>query len=113
LSRAAARYAGAVVRRAGAGAVHPEWAARAAVCEQCPLRVIAGRVSFCGTPFQRKVVRDESEEGCGCPTRDKARSPGEHCPLNVGNRGARDTVGGCDCKWCVLGAESTARKRAS
>src|SRR5438552_3738335 len=39
LSRAAARYASAIVRRAGAGAVHPDWHVRAAVCEQCPMRV--------------------------------------------------------------------------
>src|SRR6266480_7618919 len=79
LSRAAARYASAIVRRAGAGAVHPDWHVRAAVCEQCPMRVIVGSVSYCGQPLYKKRHR-EVEEGCGCPTRDKARSPEEHCP---------------------------------
>ena len=89
------------MRRAGVGSVHPEWAARAAVCEQCPMRVIAGRVSYCGTPYQRKPLRDEAEEGCGCPTREKAKAVGEHCPLNVAHRAARQGGMNCDCKWCA------------
>jgi hypothetical protein len=100
LSRAAAKYTASVVRRAGMGAVHPDWAARAAVCETCPLRVLAGRVSYCGRPLQHQPLRDPAEDGCGCPTRDKARDPQEHCPLTPSHRPANPSPGRCDCKWC-------------
>src|SRR6266704_6735557 len=99
LSRAAARYASAIVRRAGIGAVHPDWHVRAAVCEQCPMRMIVGNVSYCGQPLHKKRHR-EVEEGCGCPTREKARSPEEHCPLTATHRRATTLAGSCDCKWC-------------
>jgi len=99
LSRAAAKYAGAIARRAGAGSVHPDWAARASLCERCPMRVLVGNVSYCGQPLQWKPVRDVAEEGCGCPTRDKAKSPDEHCPLTAAHRAAT-TSARCDCKWC-------------
>jgi hypothetical protein len=108
LSRAAFRFTASVFRRAGVGEVHPDWAARAAVCERCPLRVLAGNVSYCGQPIYRKPDRDVAEEGCGCPTREKAKDPGEHCPLTVGHlassppgAGGAGSAGGCDCKWCA------------
>jgi hypothetical protein len=101
LSRAAGRFAAAVVRRAGASAVHPDWARRATVCERCPMRVVAGNVSYCGQPFHRKPVRDDAQDGCGCPTRDKARSPDEHCPLTARNQAAPSGVYPCECKWCA------------
>src|SRR5260221_537312 len=91
LSRAAARYAGSIARRAGAGGVHPDWAARATLCERCPMRVLVGKVSYCGQPLHRKPVRDETEGGCGCPTREKAKSPAEHCPLTPAHRAADHT----------------------
>jgi hypothetical protein len=102
LSRAAAKYAGAIARRAGAAGVHPDWTIRAAVCEQCPLRVVAGSVSYCGQPMQRKPLRDPSLDGCGCPTREKAKAPDEHCPLTPRHQPAASEDGVCDCKWCVL-----------
>lgn len=101
LSRAAAKYTAAVVRRAGGLAVHPDWVARATACERCPVRVLVGRVSYCGRPYQSQPERDP-EEGCGCPTRDKARDPDEHCPLNAAHRPAsRPDGAACDCKWCA------------
>jgi hypothetical protein len=102
LTRAAARFAGAVARRAGVGAVHPRWMERATVCERCPMRVAVGRVSYCGQPLHRKPERDEAQEGCGCPTREKAKDPGEHCPITVRHRAARQHALGCDCKWCGI-----------
>ena len=101
LSRAAAKYATAVARRSGASAMHPVWTVRAEICERCPLRVVVGRVSYCGEPVQSRLVRGP-EQGCGCPTREKARSPEEHCPLTVSHRAARVGSAGCDCKWCRL-----------
>jgi len=101
LSRAAAKYATAVARRAGAGSVHPDWAHRASVCERCPLRVIVGTVSYCGQPMHRKMLRDPATDGCGCPTREKAKSPEEHCPLTVRHVPAETIGAACDCKWCV------------
>jgi hypothetical protein len=105
VSRAAVKFAGAIARRAGASATHPDWVARATICERCPLRVVAGNVSYCGQPFHRMPDRDEAEDGCGCPTRDKARDPGEHCPLTLRNQSATPEPGGagvaCACKWCA------------
>jgi len=102
LSRAAARYAKAVVRRAGAAPVHPDWSTRAAICERCHLRVLVGSVSYCGQPLYKKRHRDETEEGCGCPTREKAKAPDEHCPLTASHNAARRDEGSrCDCKWCA------------
>jgi hypothetical protein len=101
LSRAAAKYASAVVRRAGAAAVHPDWTARAEICERCPLRVVQGSVSYCGQPMQRKLFRDPVTDGCGCPTWDKAKSPNEHCPITAQHEPAVSTGGACDCKWCA------------
>jgi hypothetical protein len=104
LSRAAFKFTSAVFRRAGVAAVHPDWAARAAVCERCPLRVIAGNVSYCGQPYYRKLDREEAEDGCGCPTRDKARDPDEHCPLTARHQASSapaERAGPCDCKWCA------------
>ena len=78
-----------------------DWAARATVCERCPLRVVRGDVSYCGTPFLRLVVRDPVLDGCGCPTRDKARSPAEHCPITARHAAAGRADGRCSCKWCA------------
>ena len=104
LSRAAARYAGAIARRAGAGSVHPNWVTRAEICERCPIRVGVGKVSYCGQPLHRKPHRDQPDDGCGCPTREKARDPSEHCPLNLAHRGAQKAADRCDCKWCATAA---------
>jgi hypothetical protein len=106
LSRAAAKYTASVLRRAGASAVHRDWPARATICETCPMRVLVGKVSYCGQPVQRQPVRDAAVDGCGCPTREKARSPEEHCPFTPAMRPAtaeRSDGGRCDCKWCVAG----------
>jgi hypothetical protein len=104
LGRAAVKFTSSILRRAGAGSVHPNWVARAEVCERCPLRVVAGNVSYCGQPFFRKPNRDEAEDGCGCPTRDKARDPDEHCPMTSRNQQSSPPgkrAGPCDCKWCA------------
>lgn len=102
LSRATAKYTAAILRRAGAAPVHPDWPARAAVCETCPLRVQVGNVSYCGQPAHRQPLRDPTTEGCGCPTREKARSPQEHCPFTQAMRPAQPSAGApCNCKWCA------------
>ena len=100
LSRAAAKSAASRLRRLGILRESVDWARRATVCEGCHLRVIHDRVSYCGRPILENVVRDEAHEGCGCPTREKAKSPGEHCPLDWNHRGARKLPEGCTCKWC-------------
>jgi hypothetical protein len=102
LSRAAAKSAAARLRRLGVLPARVDWAARAAVCERCPLRVIAGGTSYCGTPFLRRVDRDPALDGCGCPTVAKSKDPAEHCPVNGRYEAARsDGHGGaCECKWC-------------
>jgi hypothetical protein len=101
LSRAAARFAFSIVRRAGSSAIHPDWTTRAEICERCPLRVVVGCVSYCGQPMYRKPYRDESIDGCGCPTREKAKSPDEHCPLTASHLPPIQEPARCNCKWCV------------
>jgi hypothetical protein len=76
-----------------------DWTARAEICEKCPLRVMEKGVSYCGRPFLRQIDRDPAIDGCGCPTRAKAKDPAEHCPVNSRYQLAtRDPV--CNCKWC-------------
>jgi hypothetical protein len=97
-----AKAAGARLRSIGALKSSVDWTTRAAICERCPLCVRRGGVSYCGTPLLQKVDRDPSADGCGCPTRDKAKSPLEHCPLTEQNRPA-STIGEiCNCKWCQV-----------
>jgi len=100
LSRAAAKSFAAKVRRVGMGARSADWARRASICETCHLRAIVRGVSYCGTPLLRQIDRDPVLHGCGCPTRAKAQSPGEHCPLTIRNLPATHPDGRCDCKWC-------------
>ena len=102
LSRAAAKSAASRLRRLGLLSERVNWAARASVCERCPLRVVSAGVSYCGTPFLRKTDRDAALDGCGCPTVAKAKDPAEHCPMTVGHRGASSVGDACDCKWCAL-----------
>src|SRR5688572_7151153 len=100
LSRAAAKSAASRLRRLGLLPESVDWARRATVCEGCHLRVVQRGVSYCGRPFLVSVTRDMAVEGCGCPTRAKAKSPDEHCPLDWGQRSARQLPDGCTCKWC-------------
>ena len=100
LSRAAAKAAAGRLRRLGLLPEAVDWARRAAVCETCPLRTIRNGVSYCGRPFLQMVDRDPAHHGCGCPTRAKAKSPDDHCPLDENNRPAQRTAEGCTCKWC-------------
>src|SRR5918993_5352932 len=94
LSRAAARSAASRLRRLGLLPESVDWAQRAAVCERCHLRVVQGGISYCGRPFLEHVSRDPAHDGCGCPTRAKAKSPGEHCPLDWAHRAARQLPDG-------------------
>ena len=100
LGRAAAKSTAAHLRRAGLLPVRVDWPRRAEICERCPLRIVRKGISYCGNPFLEQIDRDPSTEGCGCPTRDKARSPAEHCPLTQHNRPAQTLAGRCNCKWC-------------
>jgi hypothetical protein len=100
LSKAAAKSAAARFRIFGFTAEHPAWAARATVCERCPLRVVERNVSYCGKPFLKKIDRDEAMEGCGCPIRAKAKDPSEHCPVTPRHLPAEQSAIGCTCKWC-------------
>ncbi len=101
LSRAAAKAGAARLRRAGIGAVSADWIDRASICERCPLRVIHRGVSYCGSPLLSKIDRDVTSDGCGCPCREKAKSPTEHCPLDRYHRAAVLDGETCNCKWCV------------
>lgn len=78
------------------------WAQRAEVCERCHLRTVYRGISYCGKPLLMQVNRVAEIEGCGCPTHDKAKSPGEHCPLDRRHGGAQVVGGICNCKWCEL-----------
>jgi len=100
LSRAAAKAAGARLRRMGLLRQAVDWRQRAEICEMCPLRVIHRGISYCGRPFLHQIDRDPAEDGCGCPTLEKARSPDEHCPRDWRNRPSRRYPDGCTCKWC-------------
>jgi len=95
--RAAPKAASARLRQAGMLSDASGWEERAAVCETCHLRVVRCGVSYCGVPLLEFPDRDEAVDGCGCPCRDKAKSPGEHCPL-PGAPG--DASAACSCKWC-------------
>src|SRR5689334_19292682 len=100
LSKAAAKAASARLRGMSLLPTRRDWAARAAVCERCHLRVLHRGVSYCGRPFLELIDRDLATDGCGCPTHDKAKSPDEHCPLDVRNQAAQSTRAHCNCKWC-------------
>jgi hypothetical protein len=105
LSRAAAKSAAAKFRQLGVGSVHPRWTVRAQICERCPMRVIARGISYCGDPFLERIHRDPQVHGCGCPTRAKAQSRSEHCPLDPSHAPAITIQGKCTCKWCAGGDE--------
>jgi hypothetical protein len=100
IGKAAAKSAASRLRRLGLLPESHDWAARAATCESCPLRVIHGCTSYCGKPFLHLPNRDEAVDGCGCPTHAKARAPDEHCPIDWSNHPARRLPDGCTCKWC-------------
>ena len=100
LSRAAAKSAGARLRGAGVLRVDPNWASRVAVCKGCSLRTVANGVPHCGKPLLRQVRR-AADGGCGCPIEAKAKTPGEHCPLNNTGQPRSQTPAACDCQWCV------------
>jgi hypothetical protein len=100
LSRAAAKSAGAKFRAAGGLRISSNWTARAEMCERCPMRVIVNKTSYCGKPFLNQMDRDESTEGCGCPTIAKAKNPDEHCPIDARFSPAEQNAGVCTCKWC-------------
>jgi hypothetical protein len=90
------------VRSRGIGGVARHWEAKAAACERCPLRWVQCGVSYCGKPFLQQIDREPSIDGCGCQCHAKAKSPGEHCPLDSSHRPARQGEAGCNCKWCEI-----------
>src|SRR5690348_4987586 len=96
LSRGAAKAAAARLRRLGGLTAVADWQTRASVCETCALRVVRRGTSYCGRPLLERVDRDPAMDGCGCPTIDKAKTPGEHCPVD-GRHGPAmaDAAGGC------------------
>lgn len=100
LSGALYRYLWARLRNIGLKSTHPQWKERATLCERCHLRVIKCGVSYCGNPLLEQIEREPAVDGCGCPCRDKAKSPGEHCPIDLRHQAARKTASGCSCKWC-------------
>ncbi|HEX8323063.1 MAG TPA: hypothetical protein VF595_04040 [Tepidisphaeraceae bacterium] len=107
LARAAGKAATAKLRGVGMAAEAADWAVRAEICERCPLRVVKCGVSYCGQPLMRRIVRDPAVDGCGCPTRAKAKDPTEHCPITPRHEPSHTMAGpgvagviGCGCKWC-------------
>ncbi len=100
LSQAAAKSAAARFRSIGGLRTESTWSVRAALCESCPIRHVSNGVTYCGKPFLEQIERHDPSEGCGCPTRDKAKTPGEHCPLDARHRPAIRLAGHCTCKWC-------------
>jgi len=100
LLEALGKFASARLRQVGALRIHPKWEARATVCEQCALRVVRCGVSYCGNPRFQQIDRDPAIDGCGCPCRDKAKSPHEHCPVDSRYQAAEKHAAGCSCKWC-------------
>jgi len=95
-----AQGASARLRRLGISSTAPQWADRAAICETCPMCVVRRGVSYCGTPFLQLIDRDPTVDGCGCPTRDKARSPQEHCPVDRNFKLPVMMGDRCTCRWC-------------
>jgi len=87
-------------RRLGLTGPASGWESRAAVCERCHLRVIQCGVSYCGKPFLHQILRTDAIDGCGCPCQEKAKTPGEHCPLDIHNHPANHAKNPCNCKWC-------------
>jgi len=77
-----------------------DWQTRAAVCERCHLRHVKCGISYCGRPLVNLPFRDEAVDGCGCPCREKAKRPGEHCPIDAHALAAHRDQSGCSCKWC-------------
>jgi hypothetical protein len=103
LSRAAYKRSMAVLRSLRAATEHPRWTERAELCARCPVAVTGKRgVVYCGKPFLQQLHR-APHEGCGCPVADKARDPGEHCPVNLTLDGRIVAMGVCDCRWCKAG----------
>jgi hypothetical protein len=102
LSRAAAKAVSARIRNLGLAPVARDWAARAQLCERCPMRTIRDNVSYCGTPLLNDIRRVPAIHGCGCPTGAKARDPHEHCPLDASHAPASRIDDACNCKWCAL-----------
>ena len=94
-----AKAAAARLRGLGMLNVATDWERKAAVCERCPLRVVKCGVSYCGNPYLQQIDRDPAIDGCGCPCREKAKTPGEHCPIDRTYRPAA-LKEPCTCRWC-------------
>jgi len=112
-SDALRRFAMSRLRRMGLRSIHPDWQQRAAVCELCPMRVIRCGVSYCGNPFLEQIDRDPTTDGCGCPCREKAQAPAEHCPIDSRHQAARRGQTCCSCKWCQSAATLPSQRQRS
>jgi hypothetical protein len=106
LLRAALSATAAGLRQAGLLREHRDWKRRAEICERCPMRVVVDNVSYCGPPLLEQIDRDPTLHGCGCPTLHKARTPGEHCPVDWSYRAPTREGASCTCKWCwIVGSD--------
>ncbi len=102
ITAAMAKAASSRLRDLGATRIAPDSLARQQICARCPMHIVHSGIAYCGTPFLRKIDRDPVTDGCGCPIKDKARSPDEHCPIDA--RYQPPTSGPhCNCKWCNAG----------
>jgi len=101
ITRATTKAAAARFRSLGMLKVSVNWQARAEICERCPMRIIQCGRSYCGKPYLQLPNRDESVDGCGCPTIAKAKDAAEHCPIDPRHRASATLDGTCNCKWCA------------
>ena len=100
MSRAAVAAGRARLREAGVLLQTVDPRARLSACAGCPLRTRVDGVAYCGRPlWQRDVLANRPEPGCGCPLADKARDPTAHCP--IADDFAPIVAASCRCRWCV------------
>ncbi|MGC4032284.1 MAG: hypothetical protein QM754_11245 [Tepidisphaeraceae bacterium] len=93
LARAAGKAATSKLRLAGFVPEANDWAAKAEICERCPLRVVKCTVSYCGQPLLRNLVRDPVTDGCGCPTLRQGERPVGALPHHAPPRGQHRRCG--------------------
>jgi len=102
LASAAKKAIASFGRRFGVLEIAEGWETKAAMCERCHLRVLKCGVSYCGKPYLSQIDRKPAIDGCGCPCHEKAKTPGEHCPLDLRHLPAIRHGENCTCKWCSI-----------